>query len=64
MTEPAPVDVAEIEALLRAARFAPDEAQMAAIVDAYGYLRAMLDRLETDHGFADEPAHVFDPTKF
>jgi hypothetical protein len=64
MTNSVPVDNAEVEALLKAADFHPDAGQMAAIVDAYGHVRVMLDRLKTDYGFGDEPAHVFDPLRF
>lgn len=64
MDTPIPIAAAEVEALLAAARFSPDAAQLAEIVDAWGHVRAMLDRLDADYGFADEPAHVFSPLKF
>lgn len=64
MTSPVPVDPSEVEALLTAANFSPNDQQREAILDAYKYVRAMLDRLDTDYGFADEPSHVFDPLRF
>lgn len=64
MVTAAAVDPEEVKALLAAARFSPDSDQLAAIVDAYGHLRLMLDRLDADYGFDDEPAHVFSPLKF
>lgn len=53
-----------IDSLLEAAAFSPTAEQKAEILDAYPHVRAMLDRLKTDYGFGDEPAHVFVPTKF
>lgn len=54
---------ADIEALLRVAGFAPNPTQMAEIEEAWPQMKAMLDRLHRDFGFADEPAHAFDPTR-
>jgi hypothetical protein len=34
------------------------------LVDAYGHLERMLGRLQRARSYADEPAHVFVPTKF
>ena len=34
------------------------------LVGAYGYVRAMLAQLPADRPRSDEPAHVFDPTRF
>ena len=34
------------------------------LVEAYGYVRAMAALLPADRPRADEPAHVFDPTRF
>lgn len=64
MSQPTSVHASEIEAILRAARFEPTEAQMAEMLDAYPRLREMLDRLDGDYGFADEPAHAFAPATF
>jgi hypothetical protein len=34
------------------------------LVEAYRNVEPMLMRLRRNRGFADEPAHVFDPCKF
>jgi hypothetical protein len=34
------------------------------LVDAYGHLERMLGRIRRARSYADEPAHVFVPTKF
>jgi hypothetical protein len=34
------------------------------LVDAYGHLELMLGRIRRALSYADEPAHVFVPTKF
>ena len=34
------------------------------LVDAYGNVREMIDRIPTGRPRGDEPAHVFVPTKF
>ena len=34
------------------------------LVDAYGHLEQMLGRIPRARSYADEPAHVFVPTKF
>jgi hypothetical protein len=34
------------------------------LVDAYGNVRQMIDRIPTGRPRGDEPAHVFVPTKF
>jgi hypothetical protein len=34
------------------------------LVDAYGHLEQMLGRIRRARSYADEPAHVFVPTKF
>jgi len=34
------------------------------LVQAYGYVEQMLIRLRRARSYADEPAHVFVPTKF
>ena len=34
------------------------------LVDAYGNVRHMIDRIPTGRPRGDEPAHVFVPTKF
>ncbi len=34
------------------------------LVQAYGYVRTMITRLPVDRPRADEPAQVFDPTRF
>ncbi|MEJ0015195.1 MAG: hypothetical protein WDN25_01275 [Acetobacteraceae bacterium] len=34
------------------------------LVDAYGNVRRMIDRIPTGRPRGDEPAHVFVPTKF
>ena len=34
------------------------------LIDAYGNVRQMIDRIPTGRPRGDEPAHVFVPTKF
>jgi hypothetical protein len=34
------------------------------LIDAYGHLEQMLGRIRSARSYADEPAHVFVPTKF
>ncbi len=34
------------------------------LVEAYSYVRAMIAQLPADRPRSDEPAHVFDPTRF
>lgn len=55
---------AEVTALLKVADFAPTPTQMEEIVAAWPHVKAMLGRIDRSHGFADEPAHIFDPTRF
>lgn len=64
MSDSPSVERKDVEVLLKAAGLSPDEAQMGEILDAYSHLQAMLGRLPVDHGFGDEPAHVFVPLKF
>lgn len=53
--------------ILAAARFAGLDlppAYQDELVVAYGYVRAMCDRLPHSRPRGDEPAHVFDPARF
>jgi hypothetical protein len=36
---------------------------MAELIDAYGHVRQMIDRIPTGRPRGDEPAHIFVPTK-
>lgn len=53
-----------IATLVANAGLEPGPEQFAEICDAYPHVAAMVKRLHTHFAFADEPAHVFIPTKF
>ena len=60
-----PVPSRETIAMLVAqAGLKPAPEQFEEICEAYPYVVAMVSRLHTHFAFADEPAHVFIPTKF
>ncbi len=53
-----------IVTLVAQAGLKPGPEQFEEICDAYPHVVAMVRRLQTHFAFADEPAHVFVPTKF
>jgi hypothetical protein len=54
----------EIAVLARRAGLQLNEGHFQQLVDAYGHLEQMLGRIRRARSYADEPAHVFVPTKF
>jgi hypothetical protein len=54
----------EIAVLARRAGLDLSEEHFNQLVDAYGHLEQMLGRIRRARAYADEPAHVFVPTKF
>ena len=54
----------EIAVLARRAGLQLNEEHFQQLVDAYGHLERMLGRIRRARCYADEPAHVFVPTKF
>ena len=54
----------DLRVLVRNAGLDPSDQQFEEMFDAYQHVKAMLDRLNRDFGFADEPAHVYSPLKF
>lgn len=54
----------EIILLARQAGLDLPPAYFQELVDAYGNVRRMIDRIPTGRPRGDEPAHVFVPTKF
>ncbi len=54
----------EIVLLARQAGLDLPEAYLQELIDAYGNVRQMIDRIPTGRPRGDEPAHVFVPTKF
>jgi hypothetical protein len=61
---PAPATREEIAVLARRAGLELRPEHFDQLVDAYGHLERMLGRIRRSHSYADEPAHVFVPTKF
>jgi hypothetical protein len=60
----APATREEIAVLARRAGLELKAEHFDQLVDAYGHLELMLGRLRRNRSYADEPAHVFVPTKF
>ena len=60
----APATREEIAVLARRADLELSAKHFDQLVDAYGHLELMLARLRRGRSYADEPAHVFVPTKF
>jgi hypothetical protein len=60
----APATREEIAVLARRAGLELGTEHFAQLVDAYGHLERMLGRIRRARSYADEPAHVFVPTKF
>lgn len=58
---PAPDDVA---VLARQAGLALKPKHFEQLVDAYGYVHEMLQRLHRGRPRADEPGHIFAPSRF
>lgn len=54
----------EIVLLARQAGLDLPAAYLQELIDAYGNVRQMIDRIPTGRPRGDEPAHVFVPTKF
>ena len=61
---PAPATRQEIDVLARRAGLKLTDDHFEELVQAYGYVEQMLIRLRRARSYADEPAHVFVPTKF
>jgi uncharacterized protein YdcH (DUF465 family) len=61
-TEPATRE--EIAILARRAGLRLNEEHFKQLVDAYGHLEQMIGRIRRARSYADEPAHVFVPSKF
>jgi hypothetical protein len=61
---PTPATREEIAVLARRAGLELGAAHFDQLVDAYGHLERMLGRIRRARSYADEPAHVFVPTKF
>jgi hypothetical protein len=53
----------EIAAVARSAGLSLRPEHFEDLVQAYGHLHAMLQRLPREHAYGAEPAHVFDPRK-
>ncbi len=60
--EPATRD--EIAVLARRAGLNLSAEHFDQLVDAYGHLEQMLGRIRRARSYADEPAHIFAPSKF
>jgi hypothetical protein len=60
----APATREEIAVLARRAGLEPGAEHFDQLVDAYRHLELMLARIRRGRSYADEPAHVFVPTKF
>jgi hypothetical protein len=54
----------EIDVLARRAGLKLTDEHLEELVQAYGYVEQMLIRLRRARSYADEPGHVFVPTKF
>jgi hypothetical protein len=61
---PTPATREEIGVLARRAGLELGSAHFDQLVEAYGHLEGMLGRVRRARSYADEPAHVFVPTKF
>jgi len=61
---PEPATREEIAVLARRAGLELAAEHFEHLVDAYGHLERMLGRIRRARSYADEPAHVFVPTKF
>ena len=61
---PEPATRQEIDVLARRAGLSLTDEHLDELVQAYGYVEQMLIRLRRARSYADEPAHVFVPTKF
>jgi len=61
---PEPATREEIAVLARRAGLELAAEHFEQLVDAYGHLERMLERIRRARSYADEPAHVFVPTKF
>jgi hypothetical protein len=61
---PTPATREEIAVLARRAELELGAKHFDQLVDAYGHLERMLGRIRRARSYADEPAHVFVPTKF
>jgi hypothetical protein len=61
---PEPATRQEIDLLARRAGLSLTDEHLDELVQAYGYVEQMLMRLRRARSYADEPAHVFVPTKF
>ena len=61
---PTPATREEIAVLARRAGLKLGTEHFDQLVDAYGHLEQMLGRIRSARSYADEPAHVFVPTKF
>ena len=61
---PTPATREEIAVLARRAGLELGAEHFEQLVDAYGHLERMLWRIRRARSYADEPAHVFVPTKF
>jgi hypothetical protein len=61
---PAPATRQEIDVLARRAGLKLTDEHFEELVQAYGCVEQMLIRLRRARSYADEPAHVFVPTKF
>ena len=60
---PEPATCQEIDVLARRAGLKLPDEHFKELVQAYGYVEQMLIRLRRARSYADEPAHVFVPTK-
>ncbi len=54
----------EIVHLARQAGLDLPDAYLQELVEAYGHVRAMTNRISTARPHGDEPAHIFAPQKF
>jgi hypothetical protein len=61
---PTPATREEIAVLARRAELELGAEHFDQLVDAYGHLEQMLGRIRRARSYADEPAHIFLPTKF
>lgn len=62
MTDPPSDD--EIVHLARQAGLALPAEYVPELIDAYGHVRRMIDRISTARPHGDEPAHIFLPSVF
>ena len=61
---PTPATREEIAVLARRAGLELGAEHFDQLVDAFGHLEQMLGRIRRARSYADEPAHVFVPSKF